>query len=396
MALLQQVVITGSGIIAPGISNKQAFKRILKEGICTQSFILNKNGVTEKLAAGVVDDECLNINGENYKRYARASRLAVKASLEAYEDASLSNIANQQRIAIVIGSAMGSILEIEQHAKEADVFRSFPVQGVSYVDSNTIANSVANALHLTGPVYTVSTGCTASLDAMLLGQTLLQTNQADVCIIGGTDASLGQWTINGFQKLRSLAKQDEIGQAGTPFSEEQNGFVLAEGAAMLVLERKEDAERRGQTIYAQIDGLVSRNEGLKVLMQDTTGEHMLEVLRETLDGQIPTYINSQALGMQINDQIEYKNSKELFNHTVPISSIKGMIGHTFGAMGAMQTIASIISIEEGFIPPTIKASGNGFEGLPIVFQTTYTNVESVCITAHSSSGNNTCLLISKI
>lgn len=123
---------------------------------------------------------------------------------------------------------------------------------------------------------------------------------------------------------------------------------------------------------------------------------MLSVFQETLGNTVPTYINSQALGIETNDQIERFIHNETFGLEVPITSIKGMIGHSFGAMGAMQIISSLLSMEYGFIPPTIKTKGIGFEELPIVYETRYQTVESVCITNHGSSGNNACLLMTYI
>ena len=120
---------------------------------------------------------------------------------------------------------------------------------------------------------------------------------------------------------------------------------------------------------------------------------MLEIFQEVVGDTIPSYVNSQALGIEKNDQIERFILKETFGSEVPITSIKGMIGHAFGAMGAMQIISSLLSMEYGFIPPTIKTKGIGFEEVPLVYETRYQAVESVCITTHGSSGNNACLLL---
>ena len=177
------------------------------------------------------------------------------------------------------------------------------------------------------------------------------------------------------------------------FQRSIDGFVLAEGAGVIVLERRQSAQARGQKIYGKIERVISRNEGQKLLSSDITGRHMLEVFQEAVGNTKPSYVNSQALGIETNDQIERFILMETFGLDVPITSIKGMIGHTFGAMGAMQIISSLLSMEYGFIPPTIKTKGNGFEDVPIVYETRHQAVESVCITTHGSSGNNACLLL---
>ena len=161
----------------------------------------------------------------------------------------------------------------------------------------------------------------------------------------------------------------------------------------MMLERRQSADARRQSIYGKVERVISRNEGQKLLNSDSTGRHMLDVFQDTVGDTLPSYVNSQALGIALNDQIERFILKETFGLSVPITSIKGMIGHTFGAMGAMQIISSLLSMEYGFIPPTIKTLGHGFEDIPIVYETRHQAVESVCITTHGSSGNNACLLL---
>jgi 3-oxoacyl-(acyl-carrier-protein) synthase len=139
----------------------------------------------------------------------------------------------------------------------------------------------------------------------------------------------------------------------------------------------------------------SNNEAQPMLKSDTTGTLMTAALKSAIGDTIPTYVNSQALGLVQNDMIEYISHTNLFGSSVPITSIKGMTGHMFGSMGAIQVVSSLLSMEYGFIPPTMKTTGDGFNDLPIVFETKYQKVESVAITNHGVSGNNTCLLMTK-
>jgi 3-oxoacyl-(acyl-carrier-protein) synthase len=297
------------------------------------------------------------------------------------------------RIAVIMGTSAGAISEIEENSEVAFHLKTMPIQAVSWVDTHTLSESVAQAIGSCGPSFTLTTGCTASLDATLMGKLLLETGSADVCIVGGTDAPLGRWTVNGFKKLRSLSTETNIRGAGVPFSNKHHGFVLSEGAGVLVLERKQSAEARGQKSLGKIERVVSRNEAQGLLRSDTSGKHMLKVFQEVVGNSKPCYVNSQALGINTNDEIERYVLTETFGYDVPITSIKGMIGHTFGAMGAMQVIASLLSMEYGFIPPTIKTNGDGFEDVPIVYETRHQEVDSVCITSHGNSGNNACLLV---
>lgn len=389
---MDEIVITGYGIKAPGVHDKDSFLNILENGICTQSIIQNNSQPHTNIVAGLIEDHFLNIKGKNYKRYPRFTRMAVAAALDASIMANLHDY-KPHRIGVIIGTAAGAILEIEQYSSQFNDLKSTPLHGVAFADAHTVSNSISELIGSNGPTFTISTGCTASLDAVSIGKLLLESGSIDACIVGGTEAPLGQWTMNGFNKIRSLSTESVIEKAGVPFSNEHSGFVLSEGAGILVLERKETAKERGQKIYGKIERVVSKNEGQKLLNSDVTGNHMLGVFQEAIGDTKPTYINSQALGLKINDQIERFILTETFGSEVPISSIKGMIGHSFGAMGAIQIISSLLSMEYGFIPPTTKTNGVGFEDVPIVRETRYQNVESVCITTHGSSGNNACLLL---
>ncbi len=186
---------------------------------------------------------------------------------------------------------------------------------------------------------------------------------------------------------RVLAKQ------AFPFSNEHMDLFYQKEPVYSYWRRKQAAEERGQKILRKNERVVSRNEAQGILKSDTSGKHMLHVFQEAVGNTKPCYVNSQALGIDTNDEIERFILKETFGDHVPITSIKGMIGHAFGAMGAIQTIASLLSMEYGFIPPTIKTDGRGFEDVPIVYETKHVEVDSVCITNHGYSGNNACLLL---
>lgn len=392
MIVLDDIVITGYGIKAPGILDKHSFLNVLEKGICTQRILNNAHQPQANIVAGVIDQNFQEINGVNYRRHPRSVRMAIAAALDAIEMANLKDV-QPHRIAVIMGTSAGAILEIEKYAADGFDLRKFPIHGVALVDTHTLSSSVAEAIGSCGSAFTVTTGCSASLDAILIGKQLLQSGSVDACIVGGTEAPLGQWTINGFKKLRSLSTESSIEKAGVPFSTLHQGFVLSEGAGVMILERKQTANARGQSIYGKVERVISRNEGQKLLNSDSTGRHMLDVFQETVGDTRPSYINSQALGIALNDQIERFILKETFGSNVPITSIKGMIGHTFGAMGAMQIISALLSMEYGFIPPTTKTLGHGFEDIPIVYETRHQAVESVCITTHGSSGNNACLLL---
>lgn len=393
MISVDNVVITGYGIKAPGVLNKEDFQRVLENGICTHSVLEGRGKEQSSIIAGVIEDDFAMLRERNYTRYPRSTRMALAAANDAVEMAGLS--CDPHRIAVIIGTSAGAILEVEHYSSVALNLKKYPLHGVSLVDSHTLSATVAEHIGTRGPTFTITTGCTASLDAVLLAKLLLEAGQVDACIVGGTDAPLGQWSINGFLKTRAITSDVSTNETGVPFSTDHQGFVLSEGAGIIVLENEESALKRGKTIYGRVQKVCSRNEGKPILQTDETGEDMLSVYKETLGNTVPCYVNSQALGLKNNDRIEGFIHKKLFTNTVPLTSIKGMIGHSFAAMGAIQMISALLSIEYGFIPPTIKTRGKGFEDLPIVYQPIYQPVTAVSVTTHGNSGNNACVIVTK-
>lgn len=391
---MDKIVITGFGVKAPGVGNIDQLKKVLEQGICTQEILHGRGNNGSNIVGGVVHEELDMISGQNYKRYPRAAKLGIAAAEEAYKMANLQND-EFTRVAVIMGTSGGGMLEAEKFSNHGNNLKKVPIQYIPVGDPHTLSSGITKHLGINGQAYTISTGCTASLDAILLGKLFLEAGHADICIVGGSDALLGDWITYGFLKTDTIAENVEIEETGVPFSTSHKGFVKSEGSAVVIMERKIDAESRGAKIWGHVDGGASNNEAQPMLKSDTTGRLMTAALKSAIGDTIPTYVNSQALGLVQNDMIEYITHSNLFGSTVPITSIKGMTGHMFGAMGALQVISSLLSMEYGFIPPTIKTSGEGFHDLPIVLETKYQNIESVAITNHGVSGNNTCLLITK-
>jgi 3-oxoacyl-(acyl-carrier-protein) synthase len=389
---MDKIVITGFGVKAPGVSNIDQFKEVLEHGICTQEILHGRGNNGSNIVCGVVHEDLDMISCQNYKKYPRAAKLGIAAAEEAYKMANLPND-DFARVAVIMGTSGGGILEVEKFSNHGNNLKKVPIQYVPIGDPHTLSSGITKHLGINGQAYTISTGCTASLDAILMGKLFLEAGHADICIVGGSDALLGDWITYGFLKTGAIAENAEIKETGVPFSTSHKGFVKSEGSAVVIMERKKDADSRGAKIWGQVNGVASNNEALSMLMSDTTGTLMTAALKSAIGDNIPTYVNSQALGLKQNDMIEYISHTNLFGSSVPITSIKGMTGHTFGSMGAIQVVSSLLSMEYGFIPPTIKTSGDGFNDLPIVTETKYQIVDSVAITNHGVSGNNTCLLL---
>jgi 3-oxoacyl-[acyl-carrier-protein] synthase II len=347
------------------------------------------------MVCGVIDDDFKMIRGKNLKRYPRLSRIAMSAADEAMEMAAIAD-KGSLRIAVILGTSAGGISEIEYYSAGGAVYEKIPLHSLALANTHSLSAAVAHHLDIRGQVFTVSTGCTSSSDAILMGKLLLEGGLADVCVVGGSDSANTNWGFMSFLKIQGVTPNVDVYETGVPFSKAHQGFVVAEGAGILVLEREKEARARGASLYGTIKGVASINEGKPIYQSDETGQSMLQCLRDAVGEHIPSYVNSQALGLKVNDEIDYRVHQTLFGQSVPITSIKGMTGHTLGSMGVIQVISSLLSMEYNFIPPTIKTDAEGFDNLPIVFETQYRNIHSVAITTHGYGGNNTCLLVTKL
>ncbi|WNS79501.1 beta-ketoacyl synthase N-terminal-like domain-containing protein [Domibacillus sp. DTU_2020_1001157_1_SI_ALB_TIR_016] len=392
---MMKVAVTGMGVQLPGADSVSRFAEMLAHNICPLQVV--KNIGTQKhrdLVMGVIDHEILS--DPCFKRYSRINKLAIAAVKEAFKNIHIENHSGK-RISVIFGTSVGGLTEIEELVAAAaqQNLRRYPVTGVAHGNIGSLAMGIGSYIKANHLQLTLGNTCTASTDAILLGKQLLESYITDICVVGGADSLINRTLVYGFLKQRGLAVEEDVRQAGMPFSTSTQGFVVSEGAGALVLEREEDAVRRGADIYAFIEKGFSNHDNISVFQSDQTGENMTEVIQEICGTRLPSYVNSQALGLEENDRVEASAYRNCFDGSVPITSIKGLFGHTFGASGVTQAIASIISIREGFIPATYGTNKKSFESLPVVTEKQEKPVSSVAVTTHGFGGSNTGLLITR-
>jgi 3-oxoacyl-[acyl-carrier-protein] synthase II len=236
---------------------------------------------------------------------------------------------------------------------------------------NTIFKSMTNAMsawisleyQLTGPNYVVNTACASSAYAIGLGYDLIRSGSADMVIVGGADSIINREEIEGFNALYALSvANDPPEKASKPFSRDRDGFVIGEGAGMLVLEPERSARARNARIHAEVAGYAFTSEAYNIMAPMKDGEGMANtmelalrssgVYREEVD-----YINAHGTSTELNDRYETLAIKKVFGERakqIPVSSSKSMIGHTIGAAGAIEAIITILSLENGILTPTIN------------------------------------------
>jgi 3-oxoacyl-(acyl-carrier-protein) synthase len=395
-----RIVCTGYGIIAPKTRNIDQFLYNLHHGICCLKVHENSGPFKETNILGIVDEgmEEFELN-KQLNRLPKVTKLGIVAAKEAVESANL-QISQNKRIGLFFGVSLGaggeSAFQESIIQANEDNFRKIPFTFSHIANYHSITSSIGHYLGTNGITKTITTGCTSSLEAIQDAMVYLKSGLIDVAIVGGTDSPISKPTTFAFAKTKVLPLNQSLEEGAIPFDEGSKGFAMSEAAGAIVLERESDAIVRGADIKGEIVNIVSNNDGVYVYSIDSEGEQMMNALKSISFGSKPDYVNSQALGIQINDQIEKRGSKEIFNHHIPYTSIKSMIGNPFGAIGILQVISSLLSLQYSFIPPTIRTKKTGYEDMNIVTSTLYRNIDEVVITNHGYGGNNACALVKKI
>ncbi len=393
-----KIVVSGYGIIAPSTGNIDNFLYNLQNGVNSLELIEGEGHKGESNIVGLIKNGLEELEKDRkINRLPKVFKLGIVAGKEALESAGID--LEGKKVGVFFGTSLGSSvdqlsLDGVVHAHNSD-YRKMPITFSHYVNYHSMTSSIAYFLGVKGVTKTISTGCTSSLEAIEEAMLYLKAGKIDVAIVGGSESPIGKLMTYAFARTRILPLDQAMDIGAVPFHEDSKGFAASEAAGVIVLEREEDAVRRKAHIKGEIVDIISNNDGAYIFDSDESGEQMISALRDITIGRNPDYINSQALGIQLNDRIEQKCSKVLFNHQTPYSSIKSMYGNPLGAIGILQVISSILSVEHDFIPPTIRTTKKGYEDMNIVTETIYQEVNDVVVTNHGHGGNNACAYIKK-
>jgi 3-oxoacyl-[acyl-carrier-protein] synthase II len=298
------------------------------------------------------------------RRYSRASLIAVIAATEAWADAGLR--LNEPGAGVIVGSGAGGIDVAERQYYEFfnDGWKRVTPYAIPVSIVGMISSEISIALELHGISHVLSTGCTSSTDAIGYASSLIRSGEAEVILAGGADACVTPGMIFGFSKMRAVptSYNDRAAEASRPFDREREGFVLGEGAWMMVVELEERARARGATIYATVEGYGSTCDAYHRVQMDPDGEQIvramqLAVTRSGRPIEEIGYVNYHGTSTVLNDAVEARCVRRLLGpraDAVPGSSTKSMIGHPQGASGASGIVTSALALSRGFLPPTIN------------------------------------------
>jgi len=364
-----RVAITGLGVISAIGCGKEAFWDSLQAGRggISQVYKFDPTPYPTQFAA--------QLNGFDFGPYIDAkwsrrmdltSRMAVAASKMAVADARLDlQQEDRERIGVVVGTAMaGHAFILEQHDvyKEKGPMRINPFTALT-VFPDAPASFISIELGLHGPSFSLATACSSALDAVGYAFNAIRKRELNVILMGGAEATVFPQAFSAFCMLRAMSQRNDAPQrASRPFDKERDGFVLGEGAGMLVLEDLEHAKNRGAHIYAEILGFGMTCDAYHMTAPEPSGRQARRAIQLAIDdaGLQPSdvdYINAHGTSTPLNDKTETLVIKQVFNshaYHVPISATKSMIGHLIGAAAAVELIATILAMEHQIIPPTIN------------------------------------------
>mgnify|MGYP001860407533 CR=1 FL=1 len=364
----RRVVVTGLGAITPIGNNVKDYWEGLKTGKCGIDTItaFDVTDFKVKLAA-----EVKNYNPEEYldkrsaRRLDRFTQFAIIAAREAMKDSGITKEnTDMERVGTFIGSGIGGLDTIEKENRvcfEKGYDKISPMY-IPMVISNMAAGNVAIDLGLRGESFSIATACASATHSIGEAYRAIKHGYQDVVFTGGTEASITKTGIAGFTNIKALSQAEDKNRASIPFDKERSGFVMGEGAGVIVLEELEHAKKRGAKIYAEIRGYGASSDAYHITSPAPDGEGGARAMMNAIkDANIEEteidYINAHGTSTHLNDSCETQAIKTALKEkakTVMVSSTKGNTGHLLGAAGAVEAIACIKAIEDDFVPPTIN------------------------------------------
>ena len=364
----RRVVITGLGAITPIGNDVKTFWEGIKEGKCgiDQITAFDTTNFKVKLAA-----EVKGYNPEDYfdkreaKRLDKFSQYAIIASREAWKDSGLDKEKeNMERVGVILGSGIGGIETIE--TEQTKLIEKGPDRiSPMYIPMgilNMATGNVAIELGIKGESMAMVTACATGTHCIGESFRMIKHGYQDIIVAGGTESSITPLSVAGFTNIKALTRAENKNRASIPFDKERSGFVMGEGAGMIILEELEHAKKRGAKIYAEIVGYGATSDAYHITSPAPGGEGgaramKLAMQEANVNPEEITYINAHGTSTHLNDACETQAIKTALGEaskTVMVSSTKGHTGHLLGAAGGIEAIVCAKAIDEGFVPATIN------------------------------------------
>ena len=365
----RRVVITGVGIVSPlGLDSNVTWKQLINgvSGIDKiKSF--DADGFETQIAAEIKNYDPVSFVGlKQSKRMDRFVQLACTVALQAIEDANLNlDAVDRNRFGVNIASGTGGIITLSEQVGTLNLKGPRRVSPflIPMMLPDMASGQVSMLLNLKGPNFSTVSACSSGTDSIGVAFNMIKNEEMDACIAGGSEAAVCPIGVAGFNSCQALSKQNATPQqASRPFDAKRDGFVLGEGACVLVLETLENAINRGVEPIAEIIGYAATADAHHITQPAPEGEGGARAMNLALEqSRIPynkiDYINAHGTSTKLNDKYETMAMKSVFKdeaYNIPISSTKSMTGHLLGASGSLEAGITALSIKNGVIPPTIN------------------------------------------
>lgn len=377
---MNRVVVTGLGVVSPVGNTVETFWRNLQDGVCGIGEITHFDTTDYKvhIAAEVKDfDPLLYLEKKESMRMDLYARYAIAAAVQAMEDSGLTeeNL-RRDRLGVYVGAGIGGMgTFIQEHTKLMEQGpRKVSPFFVPMMIANIAAGMIAIRYHATGPCLPVVTACATSTHEIGEAYRAIKHGYADAIITGGAEATVNCMAVAGFTSCMALSTTNDPLRSSRPFDKNRDGFVMGEGAGILVLEEYEHAVARGAKIYAEVTGYGNTCDAYHITAPDPEAEMAAGAIRQAFvesgllladrDGWKQkeetdwsrVYVNAHGTGTPLNDKCETKALKKVLGeqaYRIKVSSTKSMTGHMLGAAGGVEAIASVLALRDGVVPPTI-------------------------------------------
>jgi len=365
-----KVLVTGLGVISPVGNTVDEMWSSIRNGVSGIGRItrFDPSRVDAKVAAEVKNFEVAkHVDPKEARRMALFTQYAVAAAKQAWQDAGLgAGGADPERVAVMLGNGIGG-KEVDEEGYhilfERGPGRLSPMM-IPKLIANEAAGNVSIALNAKGAVHTVVTACASGTDAIGIALDMIRAGRADVVIAGGTEATITEYCVGGFCSMKALSTKynDTPDKACRPFDAGRDGFVMGEGAAVLILESEAHAKARNARVYAEVAGYGASGDAYHLTAPDPEASGAVRAITLALkDADVALeevdYVNAHGTSTPLNDPMETKAVKAVFGahaYKLKMSSTKSMTGHLLGAAGALEAAICSLSLKNGFYPPTIN------------------------------------------
>lgn len=360
--MAKKVVVTGVNMLtALGLDWEETWENIIKGKSGTKKISLfdaseNQTQIAAELPLGFAEKSASVIKKRVSKQMTRVTQMSYVCAIEAIEKHNIDfDHLDKKRVGVILGVVNTG----DSSAEHGTTSKNLILKRMN----NAMSAWIGMRYNIEGPNFTTSSACSSSAFAIALGYDAIKAGRADMMIVGGADSIINKEEIDGFNEIYALSvENDKPEKASCPFSKNRDGFVIGEGAGIVILESEESAKVRGAKIYAELVDYAFTNESYNIMAPKPDGEGMADTMKLAIKnaGISPSdvdYINAHGTSTILNDLYETQAIKKVFGdyaYKIPVSSTKSMTGHTIGAAGAVESIFSILAIKDGIIPPTIN------------------------------------------